>query len=348
MKRILHVITQLKTRYSWALTTIGFGLALAVIYKLAQWLGEILLMQMLKPQEELRQGVMTGAQDFTTLALGIFVEALPFVILGVLISAFIQVVLPANFITKRLPKNVILRRISLSFAGTAMPVCECGNVPVARSLIARGVAPGDAIVFLLAAPSINIVTFVATWEAFTDNHAMAWLRVAGTFVIANLTAFVVTRLHRGKLLTESFEQTCAHDHRPKRTLEQFVGKFFSEFWLITRLLTIGAMIAAATQIVVPRDIITSIADNPVTAVAAMLALAFVISICSSVDAFFALAFAGTFHPGAILAFLVSGPMVDIKMVALLRSTFTTRVIISICTTVLVSTFLLGLGLVYVW
>lgn len=284
-----------------------------------------------------------------TLTFGILVEALPFVILGVLISVAVQILIPTKTLVKRLPKNRLARRVLVSFLGILMPVCECGNVPVARSLMVKGFSVQEAIIFLLAAPSVNLVTFIVTWEAFGFNHSVAVARVAATLVIANVVALLVVKLiSHDKLLTKEFAATCEVGSSGPRTWYRAMELFRTEMWLITRLLVVGAMIAAASQTLVPRDAITAISSNMVLAVLAMLALAFVISICSSVDAFFALAYVNTFSLGSILAFLVAGPMVDIKMIALMKTTFTTRVLAVIATSVLVMSFLIGMGFSYVW
>lgn len=291
----------------------------------------------------------TVLQDFLTLTLGILIEALPFVVLGVLISVIIQVFVPTQAIMKRLPRNGVLRRTIMSFLGIAMPVCECGNVPVARSLMVKGFSPQEAIIFLLAAPSVNIVTFVVTWEAFNFNHSVAIARVIATLVVANVVAYVVTQLiARDKLLTPEFAATCKADAHAPHSPARALGLFRSEMWLITRMLVVGALIAAASQTIVPRDVITTIGSNIALSVLAMLILAFVISICSSVDAFFALAYVGSFSLGSIVAFLVAGPMVDIKMIALMKTTFTYKALGLLAGTVLLLTFLIGMGLSYVW
>ena len=230
-----------------------------------------------------------------------------------------------------------------------MPVCECGNVPVARTLIAKGLKPQEAIVFLLAAPSINFITFIVTWEAFSFNHGVAIGRVLATLVIANLAALLVAKLiPASSILTDEFTATCEAQRHSRRSIAGALTLFRSEMWLIFRLLVVGAMIAAASQTLVPRDTITAIGSNLVLAVLAMLILAFVISICSSVDAFFALAYVNTFSLGSIMAFLVAGPMVDIKMIALMKTTFTYRTIAVMAGTVLTTAFALGVALSYVW
>jgi uncharacterized protein len=100
----------------------------------------------------------TMLQDFLTITLSIVIEALPFVILGIIISSLIRRFLPPAKLTKILPRNPFWRRFALSLAGLALPVCECGNVPVARSLLARGLKPADVVSFLFAAPILNPIT----------------------------------------------------------------------------------------------------------------------------------------------------------------------------------------------
>lgn len=315
-----------------------------------RYMFDLQLLMLNKSRRDEILGTITATfQDFMTLTFGILVEALPFVILGVLISVLIQTFVSTETLTKRLPKNWFARRIIVSFLGVLMPVCECGNIPVARSLIMRGFSIQESIIFLLAAPSVNIITFIVTWEAFNFNHSVAIVRVIATLIIANLTAFIVVKtINSKKLLTKEFTATCEVNQDAPRTLSHGVDLFRSEMWLITRLLVVGAMIAAATQTFVPRETLTDIGSNVVLSVIAMLALAFVISICSSVDAFFALAYINTFSLGSIMAFLVAGPMVDIKMLALMKTTFTARVLAVISGCVLLFSFILGLVLNYVW
>ncbi len=293
--------------------------------------------------------IATTLQDFLTLTLGIIVGALPFIIFGTLIATAIQLFVSPRRLVSILPRNTFGRRIALSFIGIAMPVCECGNIPVARTLIARGVNPHEAIIFLLAAPSINIVTFVVTWEAFGFNTWMAILRVIATFVVANITALVVAKIiPADKLLTSSFAAMCKNSSQTHLSLARASSFFRTEMWLIARMLVFGAMIAAASQTFIPQEIMTTVGSDIFLSVLVMLALAFIISICSSVDAFFALAYAGTFSLGSLLAFLVAGPMVDIKMIALMKTTFTVRALAVITSSVLILTFIIGIGTSYVW
>ena len=93
-----------------------------------------------------------------------------------------------------------------------------------------------------------------------------------------------------------------------------------------KMLCLGALIASLTQVFVPREVLSSVGSDPLLSILAMIAFAFIISICSNVDAFFALAYTSTFTVGSIVAFLVFGPMIDIKMLALMRTTYKARLL----------------------
>jgi len=174
------------------------------------------------------------------------------------------------------------------------------------------------------------VTLFATSQAFRLDPSIVWLRLAGALLIANLVGALIS-LHKNPifLLSKSFQETLQasdshgdHHHGPR--WQEGIGIFRDEVSLMLKVLCLGAVIAGLTQVFVPRDVLTSLVAHPVYSILAMLALAFVVSICSNVDAFFALAYASTFTTGAIVAFLVFGPMVDIKMLAMMRTTYNTQ------------------------
>ena len=105
-----------------------------------------------------------------------------------------------------------------------------------------------------------------------------------------------------------------------------LGAAADDLFDVGRYLVIGSLLAAALQALVPREAILEIGNAPVSSVMALSVLAFVISVCSTVDAFVALSFVGTFTPASILAFLVFGPMVDIKSSLMFGSVFRPRVV----------------------
>jgi uncharacterized membrane protein YraQ (UPF0718 family) len=284
-------------------------------------------------------------QDFITLFLGLIVEAFPFVVLGVVISVGVALIDSQRLISWLTPKNKILSHFVVSILGIFMPVCECGNVPVVRRFMLSGLNVSQAVTFLLAAPIVNPITFLSTWEAFNYDHSIAIIRIVAALFIANLVGLLVSlRKDQNSLLTDKFyTEVCENPHQhAKNKLDRALEIFSTEFITVMRMMVIGAAIAAASQSFIPREVIVGIGSNVVLSVVAMLILAFIISICANVDAFFALSYANTFTAGSILTFLVFGPMIDIKMLTMLRTTFTVRFLILLTTLVAALSICLGL------
>lgn len=296
------------------------------------WIGTILFVIVLGARissSKLAVTLPNKVQDLITLAASILIESLPFVILGILLSIVIQVWVPARTITKITPQNPFIRRLVLSFSGILLPVCECGNIPLARGFLAKGFSVGDSLTFLLAAPILNPITLVTTYQAFPDDPHILIARALGALVIANLVGWLFS-LHAKPetLLRPEFAAICAqkpqrHEHH---SFLEATTLFKREATAIMPALLVGALIAGAIQVLVPREVLISIGSNPAWSILVMILLAGIISICSNVDAFFALAFSNTFTTGSIVSFLVFGPMIDIKMLALMRTTYTRTVL----------------------
>jgi uncharacterized membrane protein YraQ (UPF0718 family) len=291
------------------------------------------------------QGLPTRMQDGLTLSLSVLIESLPFVMLGVILSIAVQVWLPDGVIARLMPRRAWARRAVLSLLGMLVPVCECGNVPFARGLLMRGVSPAETLTFLVAAPIVNPIVIITTHAAFGWDGGILVARIVGGWVIANLIGWIYSR-HPDptSLLTGRFLDTCEvvaqeTGGRGRRSLAQFVV----ELRAVMPALIIGSAIAGAVQVIIPRDALLAIGSNPVLSIVAMTALAMTVAICSNVDAFFALSFASTFSPGSLVVFLLVGPLVDVKMLALMRTTFTTRTLAGIVATVLLASFAIGIG-----
>jgi uncharacterized protein len=337
----------------FAVLLMGFGLV-----------GALLLWLKAGATPALGLSLPTELQDLITLALSIVVEALPFVILGALVSVIVRLFAPTQRILQLLPKRPLLRRLSISLFGTFMPVCECGNVPVARGLVIRGLSVAESTTFLLAAPIINPVTLLATSQAFRLDPSIVWIRMAGALLIANLVGGLIA-LYKDQmeLVSKGFYNTLCeagaadehhhhdhHDHhasnRWRDRWQEGIAIFRDEVSLMLKVLCLGAVIAGATQVFVPRDVLTSLGGDPFLSILAMIVLAFIVSICANVDAFFALAYSNTFTTGSIVAFLVFGPMIDIKMLAMMRTTYKARLLAVITLVVTLSSILIGLVVNY--
>lgn len=295
------------------------------------------------PSDELPDAV----RDMFTLATSVFIESLPFVFLGILLSIVVRIWLPPATFERLLPRTPVLRRAAMSLLGVFMPVCECGNVPLARGLIQRGLSVPESITFLLAAPILNPITIITTYQAFGWSDGILVARVAGGFVIANLVGWFFSRHpHPEQLLTPQFEASCrVHDEHPAphTRMRRSALSFAEECSTMVPALAIGSLLAGMIQVAVPRHILISLGQNPVWSVLALMLLAFVVAICSNVDAFFILSFGSTFMPGGIVAFLTFGAMVDVKMLTLLRTTFTTATLVRLTAIVALCALILGFG-----
>ncbi|PTL72605.1 hypothetical protein C1I63_06940 [Rathayibacter caricis DSM 15933] len=308
-------------------------------------LGAFLLLRVVAPPDA---ALTDTARDFATLSISIVIESLPFVFLGILLSIAVQLWVPERVLLRVLPRRALPRRIVISLLGVLLPVCECGNVPLARGLVAKGLSVSESVTFLLAAPILNPITIVTTYQAFGWADGILVSRVVGGFVIANLVGWLLSLHPRPtELLTPVFRAVCAagdaaHGSGATR-VRRGLSTLAEETSAMLPALFVGAAIAGLIQVGVSRDLLTTLGADPLWSVLALMVLAFVISVCSNVDAFFVLSFGGTFLPGAIVAFLVFGPMIDIKMLALLRTTFTAGALVRITALVALCAAALGLA-----
>jgi uncharacterized protein len=293
----------------------------------------------------LMPGVPTRAQDGLTLAISVLIESLPFVVLGVVLSIVVQVWIPPGALERWMPRRAWARRAVLSLLGMIVPVCECGNVPFARGLLMRGFSVPETLTFLVAAPIVNPIVIITTHQAFGFSDGILIARLVGGYLIANLIGWIYSRYpDQDALLTDRFRETCELVvHEPGGKWRRSLAQFIVELRAVMPALILGSAVAGAVQVLVPRDALLAIGSNPVLSIVAMIMLAIIVSICSNVDSFFALSFASTFTPGSIVAFLLVGPLVDIKMLALLRTTFTSRVLIGMVVTVLLAAFAIAVG-----
>jgi uncharacterized protein len=274
----------------------------------------------------------------------LLVEAMPFILLGATVSAAIEVLVPASAFARiaLLPRGLQLP--AAAAAGVAFPVCECGSVPVARRLAAKGLAPSAAITFMLAAPIVNPVVVASTFVAYRGRDTL-WIMVLGRlalgFIVAMSVGWVMGRVRSGELLRARADQVEAHEiDEEEARWRRFFGHLTGDVVFMARFLIMGAALAAAIQTFVPQSIVNSVASLPILSLIAMMALAFVMSLCSESDAFVAASFTA-FGPASQLAFLVFGPMVDLKLAALYVGTyqrgFLHTVVIAVGATTLVAT-----------
>lgn len=248
---------------------------------------------------------------WSTIFVAIVVQSIPFLVGGVLLAGVIATLLSEKALRRFVPANPTLGVPVAGLAGVALPGCECASVPVAGSLMRRGVAPAVALTFLLAAPAVNPVVLVSTAVAFPDRPEVVLARFLASLVTAIAVGWLWLRfagrvpiLHRQR----------GHDHG-EGAAQAFLGSVRHDFIHAAGFLVLGAMIAAAINTFVPREIIDSVAGNFFLAVGSMAIFAFVVALCSEADAFVA-ASLSAFSDTAKLVFMVVGPAMDVKLASM--------------------------------
>lgn len=264
-------------------------------------------------------------ETFAVIFASIVIEALPFVLLGATVSAAIAVFVPDRTFAAlgRLP--IALQLPAAAFGGFAFPVCECGSVPVARRLIARGIHPAAGLAFMLASPILNPVVLASTVVAYS-GRGLATEMVLGRaglgLILAIVAGWAIGTTGASDLLRPRPDDTEPTEHHTNR-VHAFTGHLGNDFFFMGRFVVLGAALAAVLQTAIPQSIVAGIASTPVVSVLALMAVAFVLSLCSEADAFVAVSFV-QFPLGSQLAFLVFGPVVDAKLAFLYGATFRNR------------------------
>lgn len=289
--------------------------------------------------------------QMNTIFLSMIMEAIPFVLLGVLISGFIQSFITERWIARIMPRNRFLASLFGCSVGILFPSCECGIVPITRRLLNKGVPLNAGIAFMLTGPIINPIVLFSTFIAFGNDWRVVAIRAGMAFAVALVVSMTVAVLFPVlPLRVTGPEQLIAAAAEkpmiPTLSRKSFLPKFSSvlthaieEFFSVGKYLVLGAFIAACMQTFIPTSSLLSVGNNPIMASLVMMALAFTMSLCSEADAFIASSFRSTFSMGALSAFLVFGPMIDIKNTLMLAGSFRGKFVIVLIALVSITTLI---------
>ncbi len=293
---------------------------------------------------------------FTTIFLGIFIEAAPFLLFGTLASGIVEVFFRRKQLQRFIPRNPLLGALAGGLMGLFFPVCECGVVPLTRRLFKKGLPPSVGVAFLLATPVLNPIVIASTYAAYGWGP-MLWLRISLSLVIAVSVGLVFSiqkypwwLLQPGSIAPLMGASEDIPEDAPSASLITHLQRVLQlaaeEFFEMGRYLIIGAMLAALMQTFIPQSALLGLGGGPFSSIIVMILLAVILSICSTVDAFVSLAFLGTFTNGSILAFLVFGPMVDIKSTLMYLQVFRKKTVVYLILLPLLMTILAGVFLNY--
>lgn len=380
-------------------------------------------------------------QSFKTMFISIILEALPFVLLGVLLSSLLHVFVSERLISRLIPKNPLIGIITASSLGLLIPVCECGMIPVVRRLMRKGMPLYMAVVFILTGPIINPVVFWATFEAFRSRPELAYSRIGLAFAVAGAVGLLIyifvsksplkpgpeiagrlpkqNHFHQHIHTGHAVEHAAGHEHAAgyehghghgygygdrgrhhphkhgevqnsmgdggetivrshkiarnsnivrgseiknnkiagsreragtgkadnghavtagRNKLLSVLSHAADEFFEMGKYLIFGSILAALIQTFMARESLVAIGQGEWSSHLFMMAFAFIVSLCSTSDAFVAASFGHTFTAGSLLTFLVFGPMIDMKGTLMLLSIFKMRFVILLI--VLVAVFVM--------
>ncbi|AKI90791.1 membrane protein [Bacillus subtilis] len=283
--------------------------------------------------------IVTAQSSFlqlNSIFISILIEAIPFILIGVILSGIIQMFVSEEMIARIMPKNRFLAVLFGALAGVLFPACECGIIPITRRLLLKGVPLHAGVAFMLTAPIINPIVLFSTYIAFGNRWSVVFYRGGLALAVSLIIGIILSYQFRDNQLLKPDEP--GHHHHHHTLLQKLGGTLrhaIDEFFSVGKYLIIGAFIAAAMQTYVKTSTLLAIGQNDVSSSLVMMGLAFVLSLCSEVDAFIASSFSSTFSLGSLIAFLVFGAMVDIKNLLMMLAAFKKRFVFLLITYIVV-------------
>ena len=305
-------------------------------------------------------------KNISIIFISIFFESLPFLLLGAIISSVIETYVSNETIAKIIPKNKVLGSIVGVFLGFFLPACDCAVIPVSKRLLKKKVPINVAISFMLASPIINPVVLLSTYNAFyKTNPEIFWYRLLFGIIIALIIGIIMgiifgkKEVIRNGFLEEDDECSChnhdeievigeekCHCHKHKHT---FKNDFLSickhtanDLFEVVKYLMFGAMLASLVQVLLPRNILMIFNESKVLSIIALMLFAYLISLCSTSDSFVGKSLLSVFNKSGIIAYLLLGPMIDIKNTIVLLGNYKKKFVWTLISLIFIVIFIVSL------
>jgi len=299
-----------------------------------------------------------GIRMFALVFVSIILEALPFMLVGSLVGGLIEEFVSREKFTVRLPRRPWVMVCIAAALGIVFPVCECAIVPVVRRLVRKGLPLSAAVAYLLGGPIVNPIVATSTLLAYKFNWIVPGIRLAAGYAIATVVGLIMGRLFmRRTALLETHDShahscVCGHAHQAHKKLPSRIFAAIrhasNDFSAVAHYLVVGAAIAALAQTVVDRRLFLNCASLPLLPSLLMMLLAILLNLCSDADAFIAASFRGLLSLPAQMAFMLTGPMFDLKLLLMYRTLFHRRAIIVLAGLILFSVFIVTAILEMIW
>lgn len=326
---------------------------------------------------------MIEIKDIAIIFMAIILEAIPFLLLGGFLASLIEVFVSEEVFVKLIPKNKFLSSLVGLFLGFLIPVCDCAVIPVSKKLIKKGVPLNVAITFMLSSPIINPVVLFATYYAFSGvNMQLFWYRLIGGVIISMVIGLIMNVFNSKDVLIEKegddecgcscghhhhhhheehehecnheeHEHECNHEHHHHEVGHNKYNRIVDilvhttkDFLDVFTFLIIGALIASISQVLVPQEVWNYFNSNVVVSIIAMMLFAYLISLCSTSDSFVGKSLLANFGDGAVLGFLIVGPMIDVKNTLVLMGNYKKKFVFTLISLIFVFTLIYCLGVMF--
>ncbi len=273
--------------------------------------------------------------------MSIFFESLPFLLLGSIISAIIEHFVSDETFEKIIPKNIFLASLTGVFMGFFIPACDCAVIPISKRLIKKGVPINVAISFMLSSPIINPVVLLSTYYAFYRiDRKIFFLRLIFGVVISLIIGIIMGLLFKDKVTKDDNKEECScHHHEAKEKAATHIIKHTaSDLFDVVKYLMIGALIASLCQVLMPKSAINLFSNNKILSIIVLMIFAYLISLCSTSDSFIGKSLLSTFGRTSILAYLLLGPMIDIKNTVVLLGNYKTKFVATLISLIFIVIF----------
>ena len=291
-------------------------------------------------------------KNIAVIFMSIFFESLPFLLLGSLISSIIETFISNEKIAKIIPKNKVLGSLVGIFLGFFIPACDCAVIPISKRLIKKEVPINVAISFMLSSPIINPVVLLSTYYAFSKTEpSIFWYRLIFGILISLIVGIIMGIIFDKKKVVinkiEEIECDCDHHHEHDNKIKTIFIHTAYDLFDVVKYLMFGALIASLIQVLLPRSIITMFNNNEILSVITLMLFAYLISLCSTSDSFIGKSLLSTFSKSSVIAYLLLGPMIDIKNTIVLFGNYKKDFVKSLILLIFISIFIFSVLVVKV-
>lgn len=294
-------------------------------------------------------------KDISIIFMSIFFESFPFLLLGALISSIIETFVSNETMARIIPKNKVLGSIVGICLGFFLPACDCAVIPVAKRLIKKKVPINIAVSFMLASPIINPVVILSTYHAFyKTNPDIFWMRLVLGIVVSLVIGIIMGILFGKKDIITNNEDECGcshcheHDececeeHKHKNYFLSIVNHTALDLFEVVKYLMLGALIASIIQVSLPRDILVMFNNNRILSIITLMLFAYLVSLCSTSDSFVGKSLLSSFSKSSIMAYLLLGPMIDIKNTIVLFGNYKKSFVFSLILLIFICIFIVSM------